>query len=287
MDLSELKALWKEHDFRPIKRFGQNFLIDRNVRDNILKRVTIDANDVVVEIGPGFGVMSFDIADMCKKLYAVEKDKKICAIMKPLFRAKKNISLISKDILEIDLAGFREISEKIIVYGNIPYNITTPIIQNIIDNRACVKRAVLVMQDEYAGRLTAHPGSKDYGSISCYVQFYTRVKKFFRIGKNSFYPTPKVDSRLLSMEILPEPSIKVRDEHLMFRIIRQAFSQRRKKVLNPLSHDMFLDIARVGWGGVFEASGVDPALRAEDLPLTDYAKISDVISAGGVTGGGE
>ncbi len=282
MDLSELKILWKEHAFRPIKRFGQNFLIDKNVRDNILKCTTIGADDVVVEIGPGFGVMSFKIAGMCKKLYAIEKDKKICAIIKPLFREKENITLISGDILEADLSGFAETGEKIKVYGNIPYNITTPIIQSIINNRACIKEAILVMQEEYAVRLTAQPGSKDYGSISCYVQFYTRVKRFFRISRNSFYPSPKVDSCLLGMEILPEPSIKVRDEQLMFRIIRQAFSQRRKKVLNPLSHNMFLNIDKVEWGEIFKASDVDPALRAEDLSLADYAKIADIVNTEGV-----
>ena len=278
MDLSDLKTLWKENDFRPIKRFGQNFLIEGNIRDNILKQIAIDADDIVVEIGPGFGVMSFKIAEMCRKLYLVEKDKKICAMMEPLFRAKENITLIQGDILETDLAGFAENEEKIIVYGNIPYNITTPIIQSVINNRTCIKEAAFVMQEEYATRLTGSPGSKDYGSISCYVQFYCKVKRQFRIGKNAFYPRPKVDSCLLSMEILSEPSIKVEDEHLMFRIIRQAFSQRRKKVLNPLSHDMFLNMTKEEWGRIFETAGVNPALRAEDLALVDYAKVSDVVS---------
>jgi len=279
MDPKKLNSLWKESGFRPCKRFGQNFLIDENVRDNILRSAQISRTDTVVEIGPGFGMMSFELGAMCRKLYAVEKDKKICAIMEPFFRAAENITLIPGDILEEDLCAFSDDREKITVFGNIPYNITTPIIQKIIEAREYVKKAVLLVQNEFAIRLSALPGSKDYSSISCYVQYYTKVTRSLKIGKKVFSPNPGVDSCLIRMDILSEPSVKVKDEILMFRIIRRAFSQRRKKALNPLSRDDTFKIKREEWINIFEKCGLDPGLRAEDISLADYARLSDVVGA--------
>jgi len=279
MNPRELRKIWKEHGFRPSKRLGQNFLIDKNIRDNILKIVSAGRNDTIVEIGPGFGMMSFELAAMCKKLYAIEKDRKVFAIMEPFFREKGNIELIEGDILKTDLAVFSKDSQKITVFGNIPYNITTPIIQKIIETRHCIKKAVLLVQDEFAIRMAASPGSKNYSSISCYIQFYTDIKKFFKVGKNAFYPSPDIDSSPISLEILSEPSVKVRDEILMFRIIRKAFSQRRKKAVNPLSHGENMNIERDEWIGIFEKCGLDPGLRAEDITLAEYARLSDVVGA--------
>ena len=275
MNLTELKTLWKEHDYRPVKRLGQNFLIDNNIRDNILKNLNISLDDTVLEIGPGFCVMTFEIAGMCRKLYAVEKDGNICSMTAPLYKKHTNTELICRDILDTDIKSFPGKGERIVVFGNIPYYITTPIIEKIIEGRECVKSAHIVVQDEIARRVIASPGTKDYGSISCFVQFYTRVKRAFRISKNSFYPRPQVDSCLLSLEVLDTPSVEVEDEERMFTIIRKSFSERRKKILNPLSHGDFLGIDRKGWEDILTSCGIDPALRAENLSLTDFAKISD------------
>jgi 16S rRNA (adenine1518-N6/adenine1519-N6)-dimethyltransferase len=164
-----------------------------------------------------------------------------------------------------------------LIFGNIPYYITTPVIEKIIDEREYINSAYIVIQNEVASRIVSAPGSKEYGAISCFVQFYTKAEKILKIKKNSFYPTPKVDSCLLKLEILREPQVKVKDKELMFRIIRKSFLQRRKKIANSLSHKEFLSLDRNSWQEILGSCGIDPASRAEDLSLSDYARISDTV----------
>ncbi|MFQ5952663.1 MAG: ribosomal RNA small subunit methyltransferase A, partial [Candidatus Omnitrophota bacterium] len=165
----------------------------------------------------------------------------------------------------------------VLIIGNIPYYITTPVIEKIIDQRQYIQGAYIVIQEEVADRIVSSPGSKDYGSLSCFVQFYTKTEKLFRIKKNSFYPKPKVDSCLLKLEIPPEPQVKVGDEQLMFSIIRKAFLQRRKKILNSLSHGEFLSMNKDAWQDILGRCGVDVSKRPENLALSDYARISDAV----------
>ncbi len=275
MNTNELKTLWHQHGFRPLKRLGQNFLIDKNVRNNILDALTLDGESVVIEIGAGFGVMTFQIAEKVKRIYAVEKDPKICGIMAPLFSEKKSLQLVRGDILDIDIKKLTPKGSRVLVFGNIPYYITTPVIEKVIEAREQVRAAYIVIQNEVASRIVALPGSKVYGALSCFVQFYAKPEKLFKIKKNSFYPTPKVDSCLLKMEFFAEPQVKVRNKELMFRIIRKAFLQRRKKVLNSLAHAHFLSKDRDEWKEIFENCGIDASKRAEDLSVRDYARISD------------
>ena len=142
MELLNLKKLFIEHAFRPTKALGQNFLIDKNVRDNIIKHLNISEDDIVVEIGPGFGMMTFEIARICSKVIAVEKDSRICGIISPLFEKEENIELLNADILDVDYSQVAPAGQKIIVFGNIPYNITTGIIERIIEQKSCIKRSL-------------------------------------------------------------------------------------------------------------------------------------------------
>lgn len=275
--MTSLKKLFKEHGFRPSKSMGQNFLVEKNIRDNILNSLSIAKNDVVVEIGPGFGMMTFEIAKRCGKVYAVEKDRKIASIMAPQFEQAGNIELINEDILKIDYRTLMPEGKKLIVYGNIPYNITTGIIEEIIDRKECIQKAAFVMQNEYAERLLASAGSKTYGSISCFVQYHTRPRRVLKIKRNCFNPVPKVDSCLLIMDILESPEVKVKNEAQMFKIIRQAFSQRRKKAINPLSHKGFLNLGKTDWETILKKCELAPDVRAEDIPLEKYALLSNTI----------
>lgn len=275
MEPTKLRELWLEHGFRPEKSLGQNFLMDKNVRDKLVDAYSLEEDETVLEIGPGFGVMSLEAAKRCKRLYAVEKDERIYSIMSPFFREAGNITIFNDDILKTDICALAKDAGSIKVIGNIPYCISTPIMERLILQRKCIKSAFLVIQDELAVRIVSPPGSRDFGSISCYVQYYTSVKKVFKITKNCFFPKPVVDSCLLRMDFLKEPSVKVKDETLFFDIIHKAFSERRKQIVNPLSSESFLGMDKQAWAALLEGCGVAPTSRAEGLSLADYGRIAD------------
>jgi len=277
MDLIQLKQIWKENGFSPNKKLGQNFLIDKNIRNKILKSLPLGKEKTIIEVGSGFGVMSFSLAEVCGRLVAVEKDDRICRIMEPLFAAKKNIKFVNEDILKLDLFDITGKKRDVVVYGNIPYYITTPLVAKIIEQRHIVDSFYLVLQEEVADRIIAPPGSKTYGSLSCFVQFYAKASKLFKIKKTSFYPKPKVESCLLELKILKSPSVKVKNEKLMFKIIRKAFSQRRKKIINPLSAQDFLGIDKYKWEEILKKCQIPSSVRAENLSLEDYAMLADFV----------
>ncbi|MFH1552499.1 MAG: rRNA adenine dimethyltransferase family protein, partial [Candidatus Omnitrophota bacterium] len=185
---------------------------------------------------------------------------------------------VHADILDADLCSLTGGKERIIVFGNIPYYISTPVIAKMIEQRECIEALYIVIQEELANRIVSPPGSKEYGAISCFIQFYTDPKKIFRIKRNSFHPRPKVDSCLLKLEMLRTPSVLVMDEELMFKIIRKAFSERRKKIINPLSNKRFMSMDKSGWGEIFKSCGIDESNRAETLSLSDYARLADAVA---------
>ena len=275
MEPTKLRELWIEHGFRPDKSYGQNFLMDKNVRDKLLDAYALGQEDIVVEIGPGFGIMTFEAARRCRRVYAVEKDGRICSIMAPFFAEAGNITLVNADILGFDICAVADGPRRVKVVGNIPYCISTPIVETLVGQKGCVDSASLVMQDELADRIASPPGSRDFSSISCYVQYHTYARKIFKISGHCFFPKPAVDSCLLKMEFLREPSVKVGDEKLFFEIIHKAFSERRKQVVNPLSSGDFLGMDKKAWTELLAGCGVDPAKRAERLSLEDYARIAD------------
>ncbi|MBD3380481.1 MAG: ribosomal RNA small subunit methyltransferase A [Candidatus Omnitrophica bacterium] len=283
MDLRNLKSVWKEIGFRPDRSLGQNFLIDKNVRKKILDNLRLKGDETVLEIGPGFGMMTFELAGSAGELIAVEKDRRICSVMRPFFKDAGNIRLVNGDIMKTDIAGLiGGRASRVVVYGNVPYYISTPIIGKVIEEGKGVDSFFVVIQEELADRLTAPPGSRTYGSVSCYVQYHTKPRKVMRVKKNCFYPVPKVDSALLEMELVPEKTVKPADPQLMFLIIRKAFSQRRKKLVNPLSGGGIRGIDKKGWIQILQGAGLDPSSRAEDLSLSDYAAISDIVHEGAV-----
>jgi len=268
---NQLKALWREHDFRPLKRFGQNFLIDKNVKEKIIANLKLSKDDTVLEIGPGFCEITEDIAKRVKKVFAVEKDKKLLGIVKKSFRLPKNITLIEKDFLEVDiekLAG----KKPLIIVGNLPYYITSPIIEKILSNISVVKDIYLLVQKELADRISAKPGSRDIGRLSLFVQYYTDPERLFTVKGESFYPTPEVESALLRLSVPKEKQVTARNEELLFKVIKTAYSQRRKTILNSLS-GMQLD--KKALASLLENAGINPKARAEELALGDFVKLSN------------
>ena len=275
---TQLKTLFQKYSFSPLKRFGENYLVDGNVKDKIITEANVNTGDTILEIGPGFGALTFDLAASGAGVFAVEKDKKAFEILKDLVKESlPKLKIFNEDILEYDLDKIFT-GNKIKVVGNLPYYITTPVIEYIIKNRAIVESALIVMQKEVALRLLAPPGSKDRGSISCFVQYYMKPEHLYTINRTSFYPVPDVDSSLLRLNILHKPVFEVKDEPAFFKIVRGAFNQRRKSIINSLSREAVLDIPKEKLIGILKELKIDPASRPEDLPLSSFASIANAIN---------
>ena len=275
---TQLKTLFQKYSFSPLKRFGENYLVDGNVKDKIITEANVNTGDTILEIGPGFGALTFDLAASGAGVFAVEKDKKAFEILKDLVKESlPKLKIFNEDILEYDLDKIFTVN-KIKVVGNLPYYITTPVIEYIIKNRAIVESALIVMQKEVALRLLAPPGSKDRGSISCFVQYYMKPEHLYTINRTSFYPVPDVDSSLLRLNILHKPVFEVKDEPAFFKIVRGAFNQRRKSIINSLSREAVLDIPKEKLIGILKELKIDPASRPEDLPLSSFASIANAIN---------
>lgn len=275
---SQLKEIFSEYGFRPLRRYGENYLIDGNIKDKIIGAAHIAKGDVVLEIGPGLGALTIDLARSEAAVYAVEKDRKAFPILKDIVRDDfPNLKLCCGDILNFDLNNIRD-SEKVKVIGNLPYYITTPIIEYLIKNRTSIASILITVQREVANRFLASPGSEDYGSISCFIQYHTRPSYIHTIKKTSFWPVPDVDSSLIRLEILPKPAVSVRDEELFFRIIRGTFNQRRKSIINSLGRESVLNLSKERLSKVLAGIGVDPAIRPQSLSLSDFATLSNALT---------
>lgn len=273
----ELVKIFSEYDFKPLKRFGENYLIDGNIKDKIIAEAGLSKDDTVLEIGPGLGALTIDLAKSGAKIFAVEKDKKAFEILNDLAGTDfPNLKLINEDILKFDPTDL--LSGKVIkVIGNLPYYITTPIIEYLIANRIFIKSILAVMQKEVAKRLLAKSGADDYGSLSCFVQYYTKPAYIYTIKRTSFYPVPEVDSSLVRLDVLQKPSVTVKDEERFFKIVRGAFNQRRKSLVNSLSREAVLNIPKEDMMKILDRAGVDPSSRPESLSLSEFAAISNAV----------
>ncbi|MCQ9206349.1 MAG: 16S rRNA (adenine(1518)-N(6)/adenine(1519)-N(6))-dimethyltransferase RsmA [Omnitrophica bacterium] len=269
---TELLNLWNEYGFRPVKRLGQNFLIDKNIEEKILANLGLNSGDTVIEIGAGFGELTRSLAEIAGKVFAIEKDRTIVRILKEALRLPSNVELLEQDFLDFDIAG-RVRGKKMVVYGNLPYYITSPIIEKLIDKRAAIETIYLVVQKEVAERIVAGPGSKETGRLSLYVQYYTRPEILFKISKNSFYPAPEVESAFLKLGMRKTNPVSVKDEARMFRIIKKAYSQRRKTIANSLTDENLKKTATLAF---LKSAKINPNSRPETLSLKDFARLTNV-----------
>ncbi|MBI5145327.1 MAG: ribosomal RNA small subunit methyltransferase A [Candidatus Omnitrophica bacterium] len=253
---------------KPKKRLGQNFLVDKNIQKKIIQACQLKPADIVLEIGAGRGELSRLIAKKVYRLYAVEIDTNLSQILKEDLKVYKNVRLINQDILKLNLNRCI-VTNKLKVIGNIPYYITTPIIAHLVKYKNKIAEIFLTVQKEFAKRMVAQPGRKDYGAFSCFVQYYTDPKILFYIKKGCFYPQPKVDSCFLRLELRDKPAVEVKNERLFFKIIRQGFQQRRKTLRNSLkgivSQGLLLKF--------FAKYGIDCNIRPERLSLQEVANL--------------
>ncbi|MFH0764449.1 MAG: 16S rRNA (adenine(1518)-N(6)/adenine(1519)-N(6))-dimethyltransferase RsmA [Candidatus Omnitrophota bacterium] len=275
---SRLLDVFSKYNFMPLKRLGGNYLIDGNIRDKIIRECRLSKSDSVLEIGPGLGALTMDLAASGARVFAVEIDKKAYAILNELAGGDyPNLKIFNKDILKFDLEKIAQ-GGRIKVAGNIPYYITTPIIEYLINNRHLLESAVIMVQKEVANRLLAGPGEKDYGSVSCFVRYFTRPEYIYTVKRASFFPMPDVDSSILRLTFLDKPSVSVNDEEKFFRIVRGSFNQRRKSIINSLARVEVLDMPKEKLSAILKSVGIASSARPETLGMIQFAAISNAIS---------
>lgn len=274
---AEIKRIASRYGFVFKKGLGQNFLSSQSVLEKIADAAEIE-NEGVIEIGPGFGVLTNELAKRAEKVLALEIDDRLIPILRDTLSEYDNVKVINNDVLKTDIAELikNEFGDKrVSVAANLPYYITTPIITSLIENKLPLKNLVVMIQKEVADRITAQPGTKDYGAISVLCQFYTKPVLVCNVGAELFVPPPKVDSAVVKMAFRDEPAVAVKDEKMFFRTVKAAFSQRRKTLLNCLAANF--PINKSDLTKIMESVDIAPTRRGETLSLEEFAKLSEAI----------
>lgn len=257
---------------KPKKSLGQNFLTDKNMQQKIIRSCNLTQEDIVLEIGCGRGDFTVYLAQQARKVYALEIDQRLYPDLENNLKNYNNCKILKADILKFDLGELlrsEKIEQKIKVIGNIPYYISSPIIEYLINQRFKISEVYITVQKEFARRVSANPGTKDFGSFSCFVQYYAQAKSILEICRQCFHPVPKVDSALLALKFRDQPPVEVLNEDAFFKLIRQAFSQRRKTLKNSLSGLADQESLKK----FFIQQGVSPQIRPEDLSLEQFASL--------------
>lgn len=281
---STIEAIKEKHRFQLSKSLGQNFITDKNVIERIVEGAGPTEGDLVIEIGPGIGVLTAEAAQQAAKVVAIEIDSKLIPILDETLAEYDNVEVINQDILKTDLNGIIDeqrakgsFSGDVKIIGNLPYYITTPIIMHILENSIRAESITVMMQKEVADRIKASPGNKTYGAISAAVQYYCEVEQVVSVPKEVFVPRPKVDSAVLKLTIRDKKPVDLIDEKAFFACIKSGFGQRRKTLLNSLTGTYGLpkdEIRRI-----LEEAGIDPVRRAETLDMNEFAAIANGVAA--------
>ncbi len=254
--------------FRAKKSLGQHFLADQNIVRKIIESCALSNEDLILEIGPGQGALTKIIAPRVKQLIAVEKDRDLAPQLMSDFNHSDNVRIIHEDILEF---SFETLSAGTKLIGNLPYNISTPIIEKILTHKKIFSSIYIMVQLEYGQRLIAKPGTKDYSSFTLFTNFHADIEMLFKINKGCFNPPPKVQSCFL--KLTPKPERSDVDETTLFRVIHSAFQQRRKTIENSLTGVCAKEKVRE----LLESLGIDKKLRAENLTIDDYIRIANAL----------
>lgn len=281
-DINTIKDLFSRHGFSFKKSLGQNFIINPSVCPRIAELGLEDAENpsevCALEIGTGVGVLTRELAARYKKVVAVEIDTKLKPILEETLSDFDNVEVIFADVMDTDLAEV--ITEKFggaetAVCANLPYYITSPVIMKVLESRLPVRSMTVMVQKEAADRLCALPGTRECGSVSYAVRYYSTPKMMFKVSRGSFMPSPNVDSAVIRMEIGQKNTLPETEEKLLFRLIRSGFSQRRKQLVNPFSSE--LHKSKTDISELLKSAGIKPTARAEELSLEDYIKLAGSI----------
>ena len=270
----------QKYNFTFQKKFGQNFLIDTHVLDKIIRAAEITKEDMVLEIGPGIGTMTQYLAEAAGKVVAVEIDKNLIPILSDTLSAYENVTIINEDVLKLDiqkLANEENQGRPIKVVANLPYYITTPIIMGLFENHVPVESITVMVQKEVADRMQTGPGNKDYGALSLAVQYYAEPYIVSNVPPNCFMPRPKVGSAVIRLTCHEQPPVEVKDERLIFDIIRASFNQRRKTLANGLNNSDKLSFSKEEITEAIESLGKGSSVRGEALTLEEFAELSNYL----------
>ena len=274
------KEVINKYSFAFQKKFGQNFLIDSNVLENIVEAAGITKDDFVLEIGPGIGTMTQYLCESARQVLAVEIDKMLIPILEDTLSEYDNVEVINQDVLKVDIKSLVEEKNNgrpIKVVANLPYYITTPIIMGLFESKVPIESITIMVQKEVADRMQTGPGSKDYGALSLAVQYDAEAKVMLNVSATCFMPRPNVDSAVIKLTRHQESPVEVKDESLMFRIIRASFNQRRKTLVNGLKNSSELDFSKEEITEAIKSIGKEENIRGEKLTLEEFAKLSNAL----------
>jgi 16S rRNA (adenine1518-N6/adenine1519-N6)-dimethyltransferase len=284
----DTREILKKYNIRPSKSLGQNFLTDNNVVRSIIESADIGKGDLVIEIGPGLGAMTTELAASAGFVTAVELDRSLLPALKNNLKDFDNVNILNRDILKVDIkkdileseavstAGF--IPEKIKIVANLPYYITTPIIMGLLEQKVNADLMVFMVQKEVAERMAAKPGGKDYGALSVAVQYYSSARKVFDVPPDCFIPRPEVDSSVIRLDIYSQPPVDAKSSDMFFRTVKAAFGQRRKTLVNSLFNSGFFRADKEKLKEILSEMGIGENQRGETLSLQQFAELSNRLS---------
>jgi len=274
-------AVLQKYDFQFKKQLGQNFLIDLHVLDKIARAADIGPEDICLEIGPGIGSLTQVMAERAARVIAVEIDERLIGILEENLAAYDNVEIVNEDFMKLDLPAFFEaqgIDRPVKVIANLPYYITTPIIMELFESHVPLSSVTVMVQEEVARRMQSGPGTKDYGALSLAVQYYAEPYIAAYVPQNCFMPRPKVGSAVIRLTRHETDPVEVKDERLMFKLIRAAFMQRRKTLTNAVSGSSELSVPKERLCEALKACGIDERIRGEALTLSEFAAIANELS---------
>ena len=277
----ETRFIMKQNNITANKKLGQNFLVDENVVDSIVDSAEVTKEDLVIEIGPGLGTLTKRLLDRAGKVICIELDHKMINILENRFKLYDNIEIINEDVLKIDLNKLIELNKnenikKAKIVANLPYYITTPIIMKLLEEKLNIESITVMIQKEVAQRLAAKPGEKEVGSITYTIWYYTEPKIVLEVPRDSFIPEPEVTSSVINLKVLDKPRIEVEDEKVFFKVIKAAFMQKRKTLINALVNGKIFENKEEAEKCLIE-NKIDTKIRGEKLSLEQYKMIADYL----------
>jgi 16S rRNA (adenine1518-N6/adenine1519-N6)-dimethyltransferase len=261
---------------RPKKSLSQNFLIDQGAAKRIVDSLDLSQDDMVLEIGTGKGALTKYLLEKARKVFAVEIDKRLCDYLHRTFGGSENLEIIQQNILKMDFTSLVDSPGKLKVVGNLPYKITSPVLELLLEQKDLISLCVLMVQKEVAARIGAHPGSRDWSPLSIAIQLRSEVEILFHLKPGSFSPAPRVESSVIRLAFLPTPRVSLPDGRFFFHVVKSAFGQRRKILLNSLSANLSLPKRELTL--ILNEVHIDPQRRPETLSIEEYAVLISALS---------